>query len=337
MDGSLSCHSRLREDGNIDRTKYENMTTKQYQSAIADIKAGKTFIIDGATGTELQRRGAEMKKEAWCALATESHPETLRQIHEDYIRAGARLITANTFSSSKEILKTVGLEHKFISLNKQSADIAVEARARSNDPESILVAGSITQIVPGGNGTLTPTISDPAQFEADCTEMAIIHKEAGCDLIIAEMVGDPIYAPCLIRAAKASGLPVWVGLTAYKDDADNPDMLTACATPTMPLRDVIAPIVEAGGDVIGIMHTAPEFTAEAIELLKQYWRGPTMAYPDSIPKRKGDEAEVNLGHVISEQEFVDYSRQWRGAGANVLGGCCGLTVSHIEALTNAMS
>ncbi len=314
------------------------MTTKQYQSAMADIKTGKTFIIDGATGTELQRRGAKMEREAWCALATESHPETLREIHADYIKAGARLITANTFASSKEILKTAGLENKFVALNKQSVEIAVEARERSGY-KNILVAGSITQIVPGGgdHGTLTPTMSSPQQFEADCTEMAAIHKAAGCDLILAEMLGDRVYAPCIIRAARANDLPVWVGLSAYTNNPDAPDVLTACASNRPLFAEGLAAIIEAGGDVYGVMHTDSDITGAALNMLKQHWSGPLMAYPDSVPKRTGEVTDLDLSQVISEDVFTDYCRDWNRNGVQILGGCCGLTVSHIRALSKVMT
>ena len=68
-----------------------------YATVIQEIRDGAVIVIDGATGTGLERRGAPMHGGgAWCALATESHPDTRRQIHADYIRAGSRVVTANT-------------------------------------------------------------------------------------------------------------------------------------------------------------------------------------------------------------------------------------------------
>ena len=302
---------------------------------MAEITAGKTLVIDGATGTELQRRGAPMAREAWCAPATESHPELLRAIHEDYIKAGARVIIANTFASTKEILEPVGLGAKFVQLNKRAVELAVEARANVATQQAVLVAGSITHITPGRGGMrLTPQLSDCAKFEADCIHMAAIHKEAGCDLIIAEMMGDPDYAPCVIRAAQANDLPVWVGFSA-KQDANG--SLIACANGSIPLEDVFAPIVAAGGDVMGIMHSDAELTQAALTSLKKYWPGPLLAYPDSIEPRAVGETDVNLSHVISEDVFVAHCMNWMKSGVQVLGGCCGLTVSHITALSERLA
>ena len=68
----------------------------------------RIVLLDGATGTELQRRGAAMNDVAWCALATASHPELLRAIHEDYVRAGCEVVTANTFASARHLLERAG-------------------------------------------------------------------------------------------------------------------------------------------------------------------------------------------------------------------------------------
>lgn len=315
------------------------MTTSRYESVLAEIKAGETLVIDAGTGSELQRRGAAMEREAWCALGTESHPEILRAIHEDYIKAGARLITANTFASTREILEPVGLGDKFTELNKRSVELAVEARERVSTQKDVLVAGSITHITPSGRARGMTFHSDPQKFEADCTEMVAIHKAAGCDLILAEMMGDSIYAPCVFRAAKANDLPVWIGISAIRNSDGT---LVNFEPEPAPLNDVLEPIVAAGieanVDVMGIMHSKAEATLPALQLLRNYWSGPLMAYPDSVAYRDGeDDKDLNLGNVIDEKQFVEHCHNWKQNDVQVLGGCCGLTVSHIQALTNHLS
>ena len=315
------------------------MTTSRYQLVVAEIKAGETLVIDAGTGSELQRRGVSMEREAWCALGTETHPQTLREIHEDYIKAGARVITANTFASSREILEPVGLGDKFIELNKQSVELAVEARERVPTQKDVLVAGSITHITPSGRSQGLSFYSDPQKFEADCTEMAAIHKAAGCDLILAEMMGDQVYAPCVFRAAQANGLPVWIGVSAIRNKDGS--LINFESVPAL-LNDVLEPIVAAGiaagSDVMGIMHSKPAATLPALQLLRQYWSGPLMAYPDSVAYRDNvDDKDLNLDTVINEQEFVDYCDHWKQHDVQVLGGCCGLTVSHIQALANHLA
>ena len=299
-----------------------------YQALMAEVHAGATIAIDGATGTELERRGVPMYPGAWCAVATEVNPSVLQQIHEDYIRAGARVVTANTFATTREVLDSVGLAHKFESLNRQAVEVAVAARDAAQGERPVLVAGSISPTRPSSG--FSPRMTGPSQFEADCNEMAAIHKAAGCDLILAEMLGHPEYSPCVVRAAKANDLPVWIGISALRRKDGT---LGTYTDERIPLADVIGPILAEGGDVVGIMHSKSEVTAEALAVLAQQWSGPTMAYPDSINEGADN---LQLDRVIDETSFVDYCVQWHATGVRILGGCCGLTLSHIVALTERL-
>ena len=96
------------------------MTTSPLEAIVRNLEAGKIIVIDGATGTELERRGAAMHDKAWCAMATLTDPELLRGVHEDYIRAGALVITANTFSTNRSMLKPAGLESHFEELIRRA-------------------------------------------------------------------------------------------------------------------------------------------------------------------------------------------------------------------------
>ena len=264
---------------------------------------------------------------AWCAVATEVNPTVLQQINEDYIRAGFRVVTANTFATTREVLDSVGLVHKFESLNRQAVEVAVAARDAAQGERPVLVAGSVSPTRPSSG--FSPRITGPSQFEADCNEMVAIHKAAGCDLILAEMLGHPEYSPCVVRAAKANDLPVWIGISALRREDGT---LGTYTDERIPLADVIGSILAEGGDV-GIMHSKSEVVAEALAVLAQQWSGPTMAYPDSV----NDDAEsVQFDRVIDETSFVDYCVQWHATGVRILGGCCGLTLSHIVALTNRL-
>ncbi len=78
------------------------------------LEAGDVLILDGAIGTELQRRGAAMDGMSWCAVATKTSPDLLCGLHEDYIRAGADVITTNSFSSARHVLEPAGLGDEVI-------------------------------------------------------------------------------------------------------------------------------------------------------------------------------------------------------------------------------
>ena len=303
-----------------------------YADVIGEIHDGAVIVIDGATGTELQRRGAPMHEGgAWCALATASHPDMLRQIHADYIRAGARVVTANTFATTREVLDSLGFGDRFELLNRLAVELAVEARDATPHPDGpVLVAGSISHTRPSPAPESSPEFSDVEKFEADCTDMAAIHKAAGCDFIMAEMMGDAAYTPAVMRAARASDLPVWVGISAIRAEDG---VLRTYTRDRVPLADVLEPIVaEGGADVMGIMHSLPEVIPDALAMLRRHWSGPLLAYPDSLDRDEAGQETLTFENVIADAPFVAHCRAWRDEGVQVLGGCCGLTVSHIAAL-----
>ena len=304
-----------------------------YETVMREIRNGALMTIDGATGTELQFRGAPMHPGgAWCALATASHPELLHAIHADYIRAGARIITANTFATTREILEPLGFGDRFEALNRQAVEVAVAARDSTPGRYGpVLVAGSISHTRPTRRGEWSPQASDAAQFEADCTEMALLHREAGCDLILAEMMGCPTYSPAVMRAAKASGLPFWLGISAI---TMYDGVLRTYTDASVPLAEVFAPILEEGGaEVMGIMHSRPEVTLEALKMLTAHWSGPMMAYPDAIHDLDADPAApIRADLSIDKACLVEHCEEWLDAGVQILGGCCGLRVPHIEAI-----
>ena len=303
-----------------------------YDAVLREISDGKVIVIDGATGTELERRGVPMHDRVWCALAAESHGDVLFDIHADYIRAGARVVTANTFATTREVLEPVGYGDRFESLNRKAVEIAVAARdSTPGHRDPVLVAGSISHTRPARAGGWSPEVSDIARFEADCAEMAAILRDAGCDMIMAEMMGCPKFTPCVMRAAKASGLPFWLGISTARI---HDDVLRTYTNDTVPLADVLDPIMaEGGADVMGIMHSRPEVTLAALEMLKERWSGPLMAYPDSLDDVNPDPDHlITVDPTVDDACFVDYCRRWTAAGVQILGGCCGLTVSHIVAL-----
>ena len=112
------------------------------------LETGDTLFLDGATGTELERRGVRMSTGAWCALATETDPGALREIHEDYIRAGADIITANTFSNARHMLDQAGIGERTADLTRKAVEIALSARDRAAGGRDVAVALSLSHQMP---------------------------------------------------------------------------------------------------------------------------------------------------------------------------------------------
>ena len=119
----------------------------------------EVIIMDGGTGTELQRRGVPMEGVAWSATAMLTHPQVVRQVHEDYIRAGAGVIITNTFSTARHNLEEAGLGTRVTDINARAVTLAKEARDRAASDRRVYIAGSISTFFPG----LKPELIPPAE------------------------------------------------------------------------------------------------------------------------------------------------------------------------------
>jgi homocysteine S-methyltransferase len=95
------------------------------------LAGGDVVILDGATGTELERRGVPMDGQAWSATANLTHPDVVRSVHEDYIRAGADVIITNTFATARSLLDAAGLGERVVEVNGRADGPGRGARDRA--------------------------------------------------------------------------------------------------------------------------------------------------------------------------------------------------------------
>jgi homocysteine S-methyltransferase len=275
-----------------------------------------------------------MHEAIWCAMATLSHGDLLREIHVDYIHAGADVITTNTFAASRAMLGSAGLADQVPTVIRRAVAIAKEARDHAAAGRPIAIAGSMSHMVPmmKGRDIRDPThLPKPTEVGANAHEMAHLLAEAGVELLLMEMMSDPELALPTIEAAQATGLPVWVGMSCRRL-ADR--RLVAYSRPELPLEQAIHAIVGAGGHVFGIMHSPVDATTEALDLLRARWPGPLMGYPESGYFEMPNWRFVG---VLTPEAFAAQARAWAGSGVQILGGCCGLGVEHIRAVTATLA
>jgi homocysteine S-methyltransferase len=290
---------------------------------------GGIVILDGGTGTELERRGVPMDAEAWCGPATLEHLGTLEAIHRDYIAAGADIITANTYASSRLMLSAAGCADRFEDINRSAVRAAHQAREASGHA-GVAVAGSLSHMFPMVSGTAQADLAR-APGEAEMTdafrELAALLVGEGCDLVLLEMMHHPARMPAAFAAAIATGRPVWAGFAARRGEDGR--ILSFAPDKDIPFEETVQ--VLAGFDVAaaGVMHTPCNVIGEAIAILRGAFDGPLVAYPDSgtfkMPKWQFD-------LVIPPSEFLEFATDWVEGGVQVLGGCCGLSPAHIAAI-----
>lgn len=279
--------------------------------------SGAPIIIDGATGTELQKRGVPMDGVLWNALATETHPEILAQIHRDYLEIGAQIILANTFSSSRYMLDYGGQAHRFENLNRKAVQVALAAREQSGC--QAWVAGVISTT------TLFQEWPEVALARRDFQDQAALYAEAGADLIMLEMMKDVDLTAAAVEAAVATGLPTWIGYSVARGDEGQ----VMSISQRMTFRDMLEALDTALPQAVGIMHSETEDVGPALEILKEYWTGAVFVYAHSGEFRMPN---WQFSDIIAPADYATLAATWVREGVVAVGSCCGLGPDHIRHL-----
>ena len=289
----------------------------------ARIARGEVVILDGATGSELQRRGVPMDPVAWSGPCVLEHGEALRGVHEDYIRAGAEVIMTNTFSTARHMLEPAGYGAEVAEINRRAVALALEARDRVAGRE-VAVAGSIANFVADERD---PHWLSPDILRATFEEQAQLLAEAGVELIVLEMLQKAEMAAIATEAAVATGLPVWAGLSCRRPHDGGE--LRAFDYPERSFEEVVRAVAGQPVAAVTVMHSELPDTGPGLELVRRHWAGVTGAYPNS-----GYFARPNWVFVeqTSPDELLTAARGWVATGAQLIGGCCGLGPRHVEAL-----
>ena len=294
----------------------------RYQKLVSRMDAGELILIDGATGTEIERRGVPQLNNAWNGGGALSHPSIVREVHQDYIEAGSQIIISNTFATCEHTLRDAGMAEHFETLNRRGVELAVEARDQSHAPD-VLVAGGISYWSFTGN---KPSLS---ALSSSVTDQAGIMKNAGADLLMLEMMIDIDRMCVTLEGALTSDLPVWVGVTCKIDSQG-----VVCLRNGEPLSSALESLKTYTIPLISIMHTQVDIITECLSELNDSWAGSTGVYAHS----RGDRVTNHNKHawdfdgVISPEDYLQASNEWCAQGINALGCCCGLGVEHIKTL-----
>jgi S-methylmethionine-dependent homocysteine/selenocysteine methylase len=299
-----------------------------YKNIQKKLDSGQTIILDGGTGTDIQRRGVPMSGETWCADANLTHPDTVQAVHEDYIAAGADIIIANTFATSALLFNNLKRDEDLLEIDRVAVKIAKNAVAAKNS--QVAVAGSISTMRPmvtGSDrkylGVSWPEAEARRLFQRKADNLA----NTGVDLIMMELMRDCDYALWATEAAMKTGLPVWIGVSAERRDDG---VLVGFGRPEFLFEDVVQTLAATKPVVISVMHTSANDTADAIDVVRRHWDGPLGTYPESGYFKSPDWVFVD---VIPPAALVEHSRMWETQGASIFGGCCGIGPDHIAALT----
>ncbi|MBI3173921.1 MAG: homocysteine S-methyltransferase family protein [Chloroflexi bacterium] len=281
------------------------------------------ILLDGATGTELHRRGVDTGLPLWSAnaLLSDEGARVLKEIHLDYLRAGAEILTTNTFRTHRRALAPAGYADRTLDLTRRAVEIAREAIREFGSPEPRFVAGSISTLEDCYQPMLVPPDD---QLRAEHSERVHHLVECGVDLILIETMNTIREAVIAAKLAMVTGTPVVVSFVC--DPMGNilsGESLTDAARELLPL----------GIAAIGVNCGPTPYLSAPLEELRA-------ACPPNFPLIAYGNigyADEKVGWVNTDAEAPEiYCRHASHWPAKIVGGCCGTTPAHIQQLQSAL-
>ncbi len=300
--------------------------------AATQVDLSRVHILDGGMATELEQRGCDISGPLWSARVLDEAPEAVRQVHLDYLRAGADCISTASYQVSAMGYAELGrpCEDAARAL-RRSVEIAEQARdeyRRESDPPVIIAAslGPYGAALHNGaefHGRYEIGFDQLVSFHAERLSAA---AETNADLVALETIPSLEEAMAILSALAAfPQLRAWLSFTC-RDSAHvaHGEKLSDCAALLENSEQVVA---------IGINCTHPHYITDLIAAAKSATSRPIFVYPNS--GEIWDSAHRRWAGTSEPAEYETLAGQWFQSGAQAVGGCCRTTPTHIRAVRRA--
>jgi S-methylmethionine-dependent homocysteine/selenocysteine methylase len=291
-------------------------------------------LLDGGMGRELQRRGLASVSGTWSAEALLAQPSVVRDIHQDFIAAGAEVITTSNYSVVPFMLARGGLEDRMEEMLAASVRLTREAREQAGRPE-VRVAGALPPLAQSYRPEL---VGPPEEIEPLYRRIATV-LAPGVDLFICETMSSGAEARSAAKVAAEFNKPVWV---AWSLDDEVTGRLRSGESP----GEAVAALEGLPVEAFLFNCCVPEAVSAALPALREATARPVGAYANALTGfRSGYEIGAQVGEGgetparadLGPTAYARFAEQWRDMGADILGGCCGIGPDHIAELRSRLA
>ena len=289
------------------------------------------LLLDGGTGSELQRRGADVLKEAedrlkaWSATANIEYADVVQQVHSDYLRVGADIIISNNFWTTPTRLERIGERDNWRKYATAAIRNAVQARDATNTGAYVaggIAAPSLQERLPPAHSPVSDTRQMGVEaYRKEWADHAKLLADEGADVMLPEYVGFIEDCVVAVDGCAEAGLPVFLGVRHIMDDG------------TMNYGESLADLALAleghPVDAVLIMCSNPENISKGLPILRGGVRGSRRRVSEPWLQSNGPhceradadepEAERGRGHpskrgVLSHSRGGSFAAEWKGMG-----------------------
>ncbi|MGB1387485.1 MAG: homocysteine S-methyltransferase family protein [Paracoccaceae bacterium] len=289
----------------------------------------KVALLDGSIGQELVKRGSETPTPFWSTSVMLHHPDLLRAVHDDYVAAGATVVTTNTYAVLYDRFEQMGdLGVPVPEIVSRALEIAQAARDAAGAGR---IAGALGPLM----ASYRPDRCPPPNEAAEMYAKSIAHLENQVDLLLFETMASVEQAEGALLAASQTNLPVWLAVTV--DDYNGTRLRSG-----EPISELAPLVATHRPQAVLINCSRPEAITDALGVIKDmtdtfgaYANGFTEiseGFLEDAPTVDALSQRTDLG----PDAYADIAMSWVDQGATIIGGCCEVGPAHIAVLADRL-
>ena len=293
-------------------------------------------ILDGGMSRELVRLGAELRQPEWSALALMDSPDIVRHVHEEFIAAGADVITTNSYALVPFHIGEARFREEGRRLIALAGRLAREAADGAR--RAIRVAGSLPPVF----GSYEPHLFQPGRVQ-DYLGVLVEELDPFVDVFLGETLSLIAEAEAVQQAVAATGKPFWISFTL--EDEPGAEARPPALRSGEGVSDAARRTAGSGASALLFNCSRPEVMRQAVEaaasVLAQAGRPVDIGvYANAFSSDDEGAANETLHAIrddLSGARYAAFACEWAESGATMIGGCCGVGASHIHTLRRRLA
>jgi len=285
----------------------------------------KITLLDGGLGQEIHKRAGAAAHPLWSAKVMMDRPEMVKAVHQDFIKAGARIITVNSYTATPTRLRRDGEPAWFEKLQQQAISMALAARDElGSTAEDVQVAGCLPPLF----GSYVPDERSPAALKEEY-ELIVALQAPHVDLFLIETIASIKEGKAATEAALESGMPVCLSFTLSDEF---PDQLRSGES----LEEALEAVSGYSLSALLFNCSFPETIGQGLAALKHLdipYGGYANGFSSVAPLHPGGTVDLlSAREDLDERKYASHALDWINKGATVVGGCCEVGPSYIDYL-----
>lgn len=290
----------------------------------------KITLLDGGVGQEVYKRAGQPDSPMWSAQMILDQPGLVREVHRDFIQAGARVITINSYSCTPSRLRRDGKVEWFEKLQRQAYEIAASARDElAYGASGVRIAACLPPLI----GSYTTDSRSLPELKSEYEKIVELHASRA-DLFLIETISNTREAKAAVEAALPAGKPVLLSFTVSESQ-------TGQLRAGEPIEEAVSLLSDYALSGFLFNCSSPEAITEALNAVGNPsipYGGYANGFTTVDPLRPGGLANRLSARLdLDEDTYRDIAMKWVEQGATLVGGCCEVGPAHIKRISDALN